>query len=259
MGMSHGCPLAKFCILCLLQSSMDYTTLGEAHGMISDLLADSNLPPNIASTLKIINTMIAVPSSFHPGQRPFVSPMSPLIERFRDEHMEEKVKDQPDLKEDMPLPMVGVSIRQFLHFAGVSMKVDTRIRPHGSMHFFLSLCVFSLGNYTRNISNYGVKLCNILQVLKWLIWFTDQTFTSSTLSLSLLSSKSVFSQPFKKSNCMSDVARICSRTIFDLSKLWKAKFSLLCDVILLVRLQEKFDIDHSQEWKGYSDHSFDNM
>ena len=28
----------------------------------------------------------------------------------------------------------------------------------------------------------------------------------------------------------------------------KAKFSLQCDVIFLVRLQEKFDIDHSQEW-----------
>ena len=35
-----------------------------------------------------------------------------------------------------------------------------------------------------------------------------------------------------------------------MSKLWKAKFSLLCDVIFLVGLQEKFDIDHSQEWKG---------
>ena len=37
--------------------------------------------------------------------------------------------------------------------------------------------------------------------------------------------------------------------IFHLSKLWKAKFLILCDVILLVRLQEKFEIDHSWEWK----------
>ena len=47
--------------------------------------------------------------------------------------------------------------------------------------------------------------------------------------------------------------RICIKIIFHLSKLWKAKFSLLCDVIFLVRLQGKFDIDHSQEWKGYGD------
>ena len=96
-----------FCID--LQGSVDYTTLGEAHGMISDLLADSNLPPNVASTLKIISTMIALPTAFHVGQRPFVSPMTPLIEKFRDEHQEDKVKDQPDLKDDLPLPMVGVS------------------------------------------------------------------------------------------------------------------------------------------------------
>lgn len=78
--------------------------------MISDLLADSNLPPNVASTLKIISTMIAPPTAFHAVQRPFVSPMTPLIEKFRDESQEDKVRDQPDLKDDMPLPMVGVRV-----------------------------------------------------------------------------------------------------------------------------------------------------
>ena len=39
--------------------------------------------------------------------------------------------------------------------------------------------------------------------------------------------------------------RIGSIIIFHLSKLWKAtKFFILCDVILLVRLEEKFGIDH---------------
>ena len=32
--------------------------------------------------------------------------------------------------------------------------------------------------------------------------------------------------------------------IFHLSKLWKAKFFILCDVIFLVKLRGKFDIDH---------------
>ena len=35
---------------------------------------------------------------------------------------------------------------------------------------------------------------------------------------------------------------------FHLSKRWKAKFFKLCDVIFLVRLQGKFDIDQSWEW-----------
>ena len=51
--------------------------------------------------------------------------------------------------------------------------------------------------------------------------------------------KSTFSQPFKE-KCIRDVVRIGCVTIFYLSKLWKAKFSILCDVIFLVRLQGKF-------------------
>ena len=45
--------------------------------------------------------------------------------------------------------------------------------------------------------------------------------------------------------------RIRSTIIFHQSNLWKARFFILCDVILLARLQGKFDIDHSWEWKGY--------
>ena len=38
-------------------------------------------------------------------------------------------------------------------------------------------------------------------------------------------------------------------SIYHLSKLWKTKFFILCDVIFLVRLQGKFEIDHSWEHK----------
>ena len=61
----------------------------------------------------------------------------------------------------------------------------------------------------------------------------------------------MYSPNLSKSDCMSDVARICIIITFHLSKLWKVKFSLLCDVIFLVGLEGNFDIDHSQEWKGY--------
>ena len=61
--------------------------------------------------------------------------------------------------------------------------------------------------------------------------------------------KSTFSQPFKE-KCISDVVRIDSIIIFHLSKLWKVKFFILCDVTFLVRLQEKFEIDYSWWWKG---------
>ena len=52
---------------------------------------------------------------------------------------------------------------------------------------------------------------------------------------------------FLKTKCISEVVRIGNIIISHLSKLGKAKFFILCDVIFLVRLQGKFDIDHSWE------------
>ena len=62
-------------------------------------------------------------------------------------------------------------------------------------------------------------------------------------------SKRTFSQPFQE-KCTGKVVRVDGVIIFHLSKLWKAKFSILCYVIFLVRLQGKFEVDHSWEWKG---------
>ena len=69
------------------------------------------------------------------------------------------------------------------------------------------------------------------------------------LTPSLPNSKSTFSQP-PKEKCIREKVKIGSRVIFHLSELWKAKFFILCDVIFLMRLQGKFEIDHSWEWKG---------
>ena len=60
----------------------------------------------------------------------------------------------------------------------------------------------------------------------------------------------VHSPNLPKEKCMGEVVRIGSVIIFHPSNLWKAKFFILCDVIFLVRLQGKFDFDHSWEWKG---------
>ena len=65
------------------------------------------------------------------------------------------------------------------------------------------------------------------------------------MSLEVLDCQKVtFSQHFKEKR-ISDVARIDSMIIFHLSVWWKAKFFVMCDVTFLLRLQGKFDIDHS--------------
>ena len=64
--------------------------------MLSDLLADSNLPANVASTLKIISTMIAQPTFTSFARN--VNSMSPLVEnRFVPD---EKICEQPDMRDD---------------------------------------------------------------------------------------------------------------------------------------------------------------
>ena len=54
---------------------------------------------------------------------------------------------------------------------------------------------------------------------------------------------------------MSEVVRIGVIIIFHLSKLWKPKFSILCDVIFLERLQGKLEIDQSWDWKGFTQYN----
>ena len=73
-------------------------------------------------------------------------------------------------------------------------------------------------------------------------------YARDTVTLSLPSLQSRFPQPLKE-KWISEAVRIGTIIItFNLSKLWKAKFFILCGVILLVRLQEKFELDHS--WQG---------
>ena len=77
----------------------------------------------------------------------------------------------------------------------------------------------------------------------------QQSEFSDSLTLSLPSLKSTFSQPFKE-KCISEVVRISSVIIFHLSKLWKSKFFIRAIVFSsVVRLQGKFEIGHSWEWK----------
>ena len=61
------------------------------------------------------------------------------------------------------------------------------------------------------------------------------------LTRPLQSSKSTFSQPFKEKH-IGEVVRIGSAIIFHLSKRWKAKFFILCDVISLQEAQETWSI-----------------
>ena len=98
----------------------------------------------------------------------------------------------------------------------------------------------------------AVKGEGLDEAMEWLVFIPYVSCWIASLYYPFHSwAQKVHSPNLLKRKCISKVVRICIKIIFHLSKLWKAKFSLLCDVIFLVGLERKFDIDHSQEWKGY--------
>ncbi len=65
-------------VLSSLQSSgtsvvVDIAVMGEAHGLISDLLADPSLPPNTCSSLKAVSNLLSTQISLQPLHRPRVA------------------------------------------------------------------------------------------------------------------------------------------------------------------------------------------
>ena len=88
-------------------------------------------------------------------------------------------------------------------------------------------------------TNVGYYAEGVLFILIDLLYLIEQCFCCYTAA------SKVHSPNLLLRKCMSEVGRIGSKITFHLRKLWKAKFSILCDVIFLVSLQGKFEIDHS--------------
>lgn len=63
-----------------LQSSgttvmVDIAVMGEAHGLITDLLADPSLPPNICTSLRAVSKLLTTQLTFQPLHRPRAAPL----------------------------------------------------------------------------------------------------------------------------------------------------------------------------------------
>ncbi|KAG8534715.1 hypothetical protein GDO81_018744, partial [Engystomops pustulosus] len=62
----------------VLQSSgttitVDIAVMGEAHGLISDLLADPSLPPHVCTSLRAVSNLLSTQLSFQPIHKPRVN------------------------------------------------------------------------------------------------------------------------------------------------------------------------------------------
>ncbi|XP_054649642.1 cGMP-inhibited 3',5'-cyclic phosphodiesterase 3A isoform X3 [Dunckerocampus dactyliophorus] len=69
--------------------------MGEAHGLISDLLADPSLPPNTCSSLKAVSSLLSTQISLQPLHRPHVTPIT---------HTCSDSEDGPDKAERLAIP-----------------------------------------------------------------------------------------------------------------------------------------------------------
>lgn len=91
-----------------LQSSgtsvvVDIAVMGEAHGLISDLLADPSLPPNTCSSLKAVRNLLSTQISLQPLHRPRVP---------ADTHTCSDSEEGPEKTERLAIPKVSARLQK---------------------------------------------------------------------------------------------------------------------------------------------------
>ncbi|XP_018581725.2 cGMP-inhibited 3',5'-cyclic phosphodiesterase A [Scleropages formosus] len=60
--------------------TVDIAVMGEAHGLITDLLADPSLPPHTCSSLRAVSNLLSAQLTFQPLHRPRAIPAGPFSE-----------------------------------------------------------------------------------------------------------------------------------------------------------------------------------
>uniref|UniRef100_A0A3P8YR46 Phosphodiesterase n=1 Tax=Esox lucius TaxID=8010 RepID=A0A3P8YR46_ESOLU len=78
---------------------VDIAVMGEAHGLISDLLADPSLPPNTCSSLRAVSNLLSTQITLQPLHRPRIGPLQAL----GDTHTCSDSEDGPE-KERLAIP-----------------------------------------------------------------------------------------------------------------------------------------------------------
>lgn len=92
----------------VLQSSgtsitVDIAVMGEAHGLITDLLADPSLPPNVCTSLRTVSNLLNTQLTFQAIHKPRVNPLVSFSENYTCSDSEEC----PEKGEKLAIPKVG--------------------------------------------------------------------------------------------------------------------------------------------------------
>lgn len=84
--------------------TVDIAVMGEAHGLITDLLADPSLPPNVCTSLRAVSNLLSTQLTFQAIHKPRVNPAVSFSENYTCSDSEESSE-----KDKLAIPKVGRS------------------------------------------------------------------------------------------------------------------------------------------------------
>lgn len=103
-------PFSHWVSLCLVSQSsgtsitVDIAVMGEAHGLITDLLADPSLPPNVCTSLRAVSNLLSTQLTFQAIHKPRVNPVVCFSENYTCSDSEESSE-----KDKLAIPKVGIN------------------------------------------------------------------------------------------------------------------------------------------------------
>lgn len=81
--------------------TVDIAVMGEAHGLITDLLADPSLPPNVCTSLRAVSNLLSTQLTFQAIHKPRVNPAVSFSENYTCSDSEESAE-----KDKLAIPKV---------------------------------------------------------------------------------------------------------------------------------------------------------
>ncbi|KAM4675651.1 cGMP-inhibited 3',5'-cyclic phosphodiesterase 3A [Discoglossus pictus] len=72
--------------------TVDIAVMGEAHGLITDLLADPSLPPHVCTSLRAVSNLLSTQLTFQPIHKPRVNPLVAFNENYTCSDSEESTE-----------------------------------------------------------------------------------------------------------------------------------------------------------------------
>ncbi|KAL6082607.1 hypothetical protein STEG23_001638, partial [Scotinomys teguina] len=85
--------------------TVDIAVMGEAHGLITDLLADPSLPPNVCTSLRAVSNLLSTQLTFQAIHRPRVNPTVTFGENYTCSDSEEGLE-----KDKLAIPKLPLHV-----------------------------------------------------------------------------------------------------------------------------------------------------